>query len=327
MASVTTAGTIIDNVRDLVPDPVYSAGTPQPDADGGLFRAQTLYRWLDDGIRLMTAATGYTVLDWTAMQAVANRAQYVVDPAFMLIDEAYANLIRARVVNQRTLDNVYPSRGTEPQATTVAVWKMTSQMTTSWWPVPSASDPTTTTNGALSASDTSITVASSAGFLAYGFALIESELVQYQSITGNTLNDVTRGAGGTTAATHASGVAATSCGLWVRGSRSPAQVTSSTSVVEVPLLWNPLLNTYLLAQCRMSENEFQEGARLMQEFEKATQSIAATFAGREPIAESAAQVGRKDLGVQLASPSVADLGGTPLPSRSQIRQARRTPMQ
>src|SRR5205807_9893296 len=46
-----SAGTIVTNVRDEIPDPVYDASdTPLPDVNG-LQRASTLYRWLDQGVK------------------------------------------------------------------------------------------------------------------------------------------------------------------------------------------------------------------------------------------------------------------------------------
>jgi hypothetical protein len=328
MANQTTAAELINRVRDLVPDPIYSAGVPQPDADGGLFRASTLYRWLDDGVRLITAATGYTLLDWTAMRAVQNRATYAVDSAFVVLDEAYAKLIRARLLNQRTLDTIYPGRSGESQSVQVAVYRNTGQLWLSWWPVPNYFDPVTTLASPMTTVDASATLAVGTDFLDYGYALIENELVQYQELDGNQLKDLTRGAGGTLAATHSVGVSVTSCSLWVRGSRSPAQITGSTSIVEVPAMWIPLLNNYLLAQCRLSENEFQEAGRMMKEFQESVQSIAQIFAGREPITQDAADVGRQPTGVNLRTPSPEEMPQPqqPLPNRRQLRQMNQTPM-
>src|SRR5262245_28913404 len=50
---VTLAGDLITSIRDEIPDPSYNAATddPLPDGNGGLFRASTLYRWLDEAIR------------------------------------------------------------------------------------------------------------------------------------------------------------------------------------------------------------------------------------------------------------------------------------
>src|SRR5262249_47574189 len=46
---VLLAGTIVNNVRDEIPDAVYdTGGNPLPDADG-LQRASSLYRWLNQG--------------------------------------------------------------------------------------------------------------------------------------------------------------------------------------------------------------------------------------------------------------------------------------
>lgn len=299
------AGTIINNVRDLIPDPVYSLSVPQPDADGGLFRAQTLYRWLDDGVRLMTSAAGYNLTDWTAVAAIANQPVYPIDPLFLVIDQAYSSQLRCRLINQTLMDAIYPGRGTQSKARTAYVNRVTGQVELGFQPVPSAADPATTLNGGISATDTSIVLASTAGFLSYGFVLIESELVRYQSISANTLNQCTRGMGGTAAVAHLTGVAATHCSLWVKGSRSPMTITDSTSVVEVPLAWVSLLNLYLLGMCRNSENEFGEGGRLLKEFDAAVAGIAKGFAGRDVMTPQAARQSRATTGVDTKPPGGA----------------------
>ena len=68
---------------------------------------------------------------------------------------------------------------------------------------------TTTINdaGGISATDTSVTVASASGLPAAGYILVGSEIIQYLSKTSNTLNDLARGMIGTTAAAHADGAA------------------------------------------------------------------------------------------------------------------------
>ena len=65
----------------------------------------------------------------------------------------------------------------------------------------------TTLNGGISATDTTITLASVAGLATTGFVLIESETVQYGYISGNQLMNCFRGQNGTTAASHLTGVA------------------------------------------------------------------------------------------------------------------------
>jgi len=60
----------------------------------------------------------------------------------------------------------------------------------------------TTLNGGISATDTTITLTSTAGLSATGFVLIESETVQYGYISGNVLYNCFRGQNNTTAVAH-----------------------------------------------------------------------------------------------------------------------------
>ena len=70
---------------------------------------------------------------------------------------------------------------------------------------------TTTLNGAIDASTTTIVLTSAVQFPSTGtsFVLIGSEMIQYTGISGNTLTGVTRGARGTTAASHSDGATVT----------------------------------------------------------------------------------------------------------------------
>lgn len=65
-----------------------------------------------------------------------------------------------------------------------------------------------TLNGTISNSSNTITVTNAAGFSApQGAAYIDSELISYSGISGNTLTGVARGINGTTASAHSSGAA------------------------------------------------------------------------------------------------------------------------
>jgi hypothetical protein len=70
-----------------------------------------------------------------------------------------------------------------------------------------------TTSSAVTIVDSSIAVASSSGFPSKGTILIDSEKIQYKTNAGNIFGDITRGADGTTIATHSSGATVTFVGL------------------------------------------------------------------------------------------------------------------
>ena len=68
---------------------------------------------------------------------------------------------------------------------------------------------TTTLNEDLDTSETSIDVVSAAGLTSAGTVLIDTESITYSGISTNTLTGCTRGANGTTAATHLTGATVT----------------------------------------------------------------------------------------------------------------------
>ena len=65
----------------------------------------------------------------------------------------------------------------------------------------------TTLNGGITATDTTITLTSTAGLATTGFVLIDSETIQYGYISGNQLMNCFRGQNGTTAILHTTGAA------------------------------------------------------------------------------------------------------------------------
>ena len=69
--------------------------------------------------------------------------------------------------------------------------------------------PTTTLNGGISATDTTINVVSSGSLATQGYIYVGSELISYQNVSGNQLLNCNRGQGGTTAAAHLTGAQVT----------------------------------------------------------------------------------------------------------------------
>ena len=71
----------------------------------------------------------------------------------------------------------------------------------------------TTTSAAVTIVDTTISLADSSGMPSKGTIKIDSENIAYETNSGTVLGDITRGADGTTTATHSSGATATFVGL------------------------------------------------------------------------------------------------------------------
>lgn len=263
--SSTPASAIINSVRDLLPDPVYNAaGDPQPSTDGGLFRAQTLYRFLNDGIKALVTKTNWVVDDWTAVPVTQHIPHYFVDSRWQSFDEVFVNGWRLGFAAEGYL--MWPQRVETGQPVCYSIHNTTDQTSVRFFPAPNYTDLATTLSSLTDAVQTTLFVGNTTGFLPYGFVQIDSELIQYYNLTSNTLVGVLRGIGGTTATTHSASTPVTHCSGWIKGVRTPKEIVTASDILEVPNSFQYPLQLYVLSRCRQSENEFQEASSLMQQF-------------------------------------------------------------
>jgi hypothetical protein len=277
----TTAGTIVNNVRDKAPDPIYT-GTypnevPQPDADGGLIRAQTLYRWLDSGVRVLAQAIGASVEDWIALPQVAYQPNYVLPVGFLTIKAGFSNQWPIDTITMVEEDAIWPSTSLAvSQSLNGYLHKVTDHLEFGLWPVPALADPTTTLALAINASTTAaVQLAATTNFLSFGYIQIDSEIIQYQRVSTAPVgvSVITRGACGTTAEIHSLGATVQHLGLWLKGTRTPAAISASTSVIELPPDITMHLETLLLSAFRQAENEHEEARSLRGDFDKVVANL------------------------------------------------------
>lgn len=271
-----TAGSLIINVRDQIPDAVYVNG--QAEADGnGKFRAQTLYRWLDEGARMMVQRTGWTIDDWWPFPQRPNQPSYVIDPRYHRLEAAFANQWPCNTLDLNEADAIWPnSMVTASQSLWAYVRRLSDHLEVGFWPVPALTEPTPTLSGNIGASGSDpILLSSVTNFLSYGYVTIDAEVIRYQKTQTSPagIAVVTRGEAGTAPAAHASGATVQHCGLWIKGQRSPNQITGSATVVEIPMGWIMHLEGYVLARCRSVQGRGQEAQAAMQGFEQACANI------------------------------------------------------
>jgi hypothetical protein len=92
---------------------------------------------------------------------------------------------------------------------------------------------TSTLSSGINASVTSLTMASSTSFASSGTVQIGTELITYTGNSGGTLSGLTRGANGTTAATHSSGATVTDASNYFSWNAA-----ASGDIVTAPGLWS-----------------------------------------------------------------------------------------
>jgi hypothetical protein len=259
------ASALITIVRDLIPDPLYLAdGTPQPSADGGLFRAQTLYRFLNDGVKALAARTNWVVEDWTAVAVAQHLPTYDINAQWQAFDEVFVKGWRLGLATEGYL--LWPQVVESGQSLVYALHNTTDHWNLRFFPAPNYTDAATTLVGGVTATSTSLVVADATGFLPYGFVQLESELIQYYNLTGTTLSGLVRGVGATSAAAHVDLTAITHCSGWIKGKRTPREITIATDLVEVPLAFQYPLQLYVLSRCAQAQNDDAGAQSLMQQF-------------------------------------------------------------
>ena len=101
------------------------------------------------------------------------------------------------------------------------------------WSGQQAGQFTSTLSSALNSSATSLTMASSSSFPSTGTVIIGSELITYTGNSSGTLSGLTRGANGTTAASHSSGATVTDASNFFSWNAA-----ASGDIITAPGLWS-----------------------------------------------------------------------------------------
>lgn len=140
------------------------------------------------------------------------------------------------------------------------------------YPVPSTSSSSSTLSANIGATDTSLTLADASAFRTAGRIIIDSEEIGYNGKSGNTLENLVRGLGGTAAASHALGATVTEADLRLFYIRRPVDA-SATVDPELPDEYAPALVTYALMKAYRADGRFREAQLADAEYERWVQRI------------------------------------------------------
>ena len=246
-----------------------------PDTDGQIFPANTVFGWLREALKLAADITG-GIYDATGVCTSNNIAMYQVDGMWKKFTHAWWDGWQLGLGNKG--DAFYRNK---ISATSGIVFTDVrgKNAIVEYYPVPNRTGGTTLLSGGISATDTTIPVVNITGFfLAYGLAVVDSEVVAYQSLaadptpalTGNLVGCL-RGMGGTVAAVHTAGAYGQVRELNGRfaGYRYPVlpRVGDSAIDLDVPASWDAWLPLYIESRYRETERRFSDAKALRSEFE------------------------------------------------------------
>lgn len=264
MPTVATAGTLITSIRYQIPDRTTG---DDPTLDGTSFTLAQLLVWINDACTLIALAAP-VIVDWWGVQSTTGQDLYPIPSYITDIRKAWYDLKPLTVASEG--DDIFTTKIGGP-----SWWfgvHSTPADNNTWhvWPAPERTGATTTLTNAVGATDVSLPIANSTGFMSFGYLTIDSELIRYANLpavvgAGNVTN-ILRGQGGTIAAAHNNGATVTENNIMFNVTRLPIRISTATDPVEIPLpLW-PLVELYVLAKVRATEQNDEVATQLRKEW-------------------------------------------------------------
>jgi hypothetical protein len=263
--------------------PPTNAGAPptrntayNPDLDGGMVSAGTMFRWLSRGLtELSQAAEG--IRDYSGVPTTPGQPLYVLNGNWTNITDIWYNgywlqggqrgyFFRRNAITSGVLTSA--SVSVQDNRTILEVF-----------PQPDRTAGTDTLTTAMTATDTSLVV-TTGNFLLLPFGFIQlsttnatPEIMSYSSITTvTTIGGLVRGLGGTgPAQAWAAGATVTELNLVVNGHRTFATTYApgqANVTLPIPSGWEDILPDYLLSKARDAEQQRQEAGQLLQQFQQ-----------------------------------------------------------
>lgn len=258
--------------------PPPSNGTPPtrnsawlPDTDNSFASAFTMYRWLNAGLHMAAHLVG-GLTDLSGMPSVAGQPLYVATGEWKSISDIWYDGFPLRFDASGSFFRRNAIKSSVLVSATVSIRSNQVVFEIFWQPVRTAGS--TTLSAAMGISDTSAGVVSTSGFLALGppmFVLIDSEIIAYSSFTATALNNLIRGVGGTTPASHASGATVQELNIWFKGKRLHTQKYipgNASSILPVPVGWDDVLPLYILHRAREAEQEYSLSKEKLAQFKE-----------------------------------------------------------
>ncbi len=245
---MSTAQALIDDVRARLIE-----------ANAGFFSDDvSLLRWLNQGYKNFIAKTEF-LEKVTAYKMVANQTEYAV-PSDMqsIVDMRWKD---EWTVDWRDLEEwnrrVGTGAGTGDRPEVWRLFPSTSKFRV--YPIPNAASTSSAMNdtGGINSSDTSVIVTSGTNFPTRGRILIDSEQIMYYAKSGNTLSQLVRGDGGTTAAAHSDTTVVYHAPLEVYHSYMPPLMVVSTVDCQLPAEYDEGLIAYALSIAFRAKDKYE----------------------------------------------------------------------
>jgi hypothetical protein len=269
--------------------PLPNAGNPpvnnsafNPDTDGQLLSTSSVYRYLNDGLKIISRVAG-GLLDYCGVGSVQGQPLYTIPGQWNEITSLWYDGYwmlggdRASFFRRTTIQSSVLSAGTVSVQDNRNIIEV--------YPQPARTAAVTIIDGAspMSATDTSAVLSDASGFLLpFGFIQVETEIMAYSQINGNIVSGLIRGLGGSTAIAHPASSPVNELNIFWSGKRQFAPTFipgNSTSILPIPNGWDVLLIQYVAGRAKLVEHDFEAFKSFDDQMEKSIKSWALTNKG------------------------------------------------
>lgn len=248
-----------------------------PDTDGQAVGAFTIYRWLNQALGWAAAKNRGGLPDFGAAGTIGGQPNYTLPGYWKKLDTAWYDGYPLGLLAKT---NVFRRNPVTGYAGMLTVFQATDRLMVELWPQPSRTSAQTTLASGMGATDTTAALTSTASYvLGFGMTQIDSEIVNFSAISGNSLIGLQRGMCGTVPVAHSASAPVTELNLMVAGFRVPSTyaVGQSVSTLYLPPGWDEALISYIMYRFRKAEQDEQGAAAYLKE---ATQKMSDLGANR-----------------------------------------------
>jgi hypothetical protein len=271
-----------------------------PDSDGNILSAALVYRWLNDGLKLIGQMTG-GIRDITAVPSTQGTAQYALVGQWRRIDN---NFYDGYPVAAGTKQQVFRHSNVTGLSGVIVVNTSSDRQIVELWPQPDRTSGQAILSDPAAITDTSITVMFGANGFVLGFGLIligtypptalvgpgSCELVYYSQLSGTTISALTRGLGGTQPQAWPAMTPVYECNVYMTGLRMPQlyQKGQANFLFTCPPAFEDAIRTYLTHRFKLAE---QDDAGAKAEFDRMTKLCMDIKGMQQPNGPRQVQVG------------------------------------
>lgn len=281
------------------------------DSSGPVAGAQQLFRWFSDALHALANANG-GIPDAAGFATIIGRQNYAVAGDWKSIDGAWYDGYPINLGSSKTVYRHNRLNGTVSQ---ISYTQVADTLICELFPQAIRTAGATALSGAIAATDLVAPTVGLGGFvLPLGLAMLGAppnyEVVSYAG-TGNGLQQLVRGLGGTNAQAWPGGTGVTELNCMITGMRAPQLYTvgQAANTIRIPSEWTPYMHLYLLARYRAIEQQAQEASSLMKEFD----GYLKASSRRKPIVGERQIIPQDDLGLDVRQGLSRTFGGVLIP--------------